>query len=378
MTLQKSSTVEFVDAPSWFPTDELEGKISAIRLSPQRDLSTSFSDLSAEVCDRFFLKSCRIEKLPSLFLEKRTRVTVDARRHFLFLGFCPVFPSLSARIAAQYRFPPNLFHCTATFSLFGQYALQFRVDRSPPSLSYFYTFERSQKSDRAYTISTIGIGGYRIRNLLSSVQFQSISPASNRHPPVKYLKLGLSFSGVLNSLEYQFNPIILGGQLDRPSRWFNFGLKTTVNGKFSLPRHFSGIFSLGGVIARDPVPDPEKFYITSPLVWGIDCLSSKKLKGGIHPAGTDFFGVMTIRKEYPIQNFMTVSPFVNGGVAILSRFPRHCVEPPAPSYLISVGGLAFLKWKRNEINFGVSLALLRSIKDNPLKIEMVIDQPSLL
>jgi hypothetical protein len=155
-------------------------------------------------------------------------------------------------------------------------------------------------------------------------------------------------------------------------------LKTAVNGHFSLPRDFSGKFSFGGVIARYPVPDPEKFYITNPLVWGIDCLSSKKSKDGIHPSGTDFFGVMTISKQYPIRNFMTVSPFVNGGVSILSKFSRHSIEPPATSYLVSVGGLGFLKWKRNEINFGVSLALLRSIKDKPLRIEMLIDQPSLL
>jgi hypothetical protein len=347
---RKSSHVEFAGAPAWLPVEELRARIAAIRLARAGDQAAAFADLSAEFRDRFLLKSVRIEKLPTLLPHKRTRVTVDAARGFDPVKFCVVMPPMSARLSGQYRFPPNALSFVVQASLFSEYKVAVVFHRphaflNAPRRSYALSVDRSQRADRPYKIATVAVGHIRVLAGTGTAVFQSVAPASNWTPaappsgPVQYYKVGLPVTAAGHGLHWAIEPMLLAGRLRGPNRWFNAALRGTVACAYPLPHDSLATFKIGGIISRYPIPDPEKFYVTHPLVWGVDFLSQKKQKNGIHPAGSDFFAAVTVKRTHALLPSLTVSPFVNAGWSTLSRVPPHSSASPASSHSVAIGVL---------------------------------------
>jgi hypothetical protein len=392
----KSSNVEFVGAPAWFPQSEVRERISEIRLSGRGDYVVAFTKLADDIAERYSLKAVRIEKLNSLLLQKRTRVTIDARWHFKWLGLYPVMGPVAARIAAQYRVPPNVLHLTATASLFGQREISLRFDHPPknflndpssfliePHRSYFYNAKRAQKADRVYSISTAGVGGFRVGGAVATAIFQTVAPVSNLEPsvplpePLRYVKGALALAANFRGADCNVESMILVGRICDARKWINVAARATATGRFDLPRGLSGSVAIGAIASWHPVPDPEKFYVTSPLVWGIGFLSGKKRKHGIHPSGSDFFGTVTLQRTYRVAEVVDVAPFLNAGVSILSRLPKHSLEKPYPLYAFTLGALTSWQKGRTDVDVAVSIPLVPVPGRVMFKIDVLCDQPSL-
>jgi hypothetical protein len=195
---------------------------------------------------------------------------------------------------------------------------------------------------------------------------------------LEYGKISLAVGRKTNGIDWKLEPMVLAGSLFNVERWIRAAARMTAAGEFAMPRGFSGSFAAGGILTRFPVPDPEKFFVKSPLVWGIDCLSAKKVRFGIHPAGSDFFGAVTVKKKVTVGGFVDVSPFANAGVSLLSKSLTPGTEEAKRVYSLSVGALVSLQWGRNVVDLGLSLPIARSSEAGVTRIELLVDQPSLL
>jgi hypothetical protein len=234
-----------------------------------------------------------------------------------------------------------------------------------------------------YRVVTVGIGGFRLYRAIGQATFQTVAPVSSLElsaplpEPLRYGKAALALTTTFRGAEWTLESMILAGRIREPGRWVNVATRATATGQFTLPRELLGSFAIGGIASWHPVPDPEKFYITCPLVWGIGFLSDTKRKHGIHPSGSDFFGTVTIRRQYCIGGILNVAPFVNAGVSILSRLTRHTIEKPHPLYALGLGALMSGQRGRTDIEVAISIPVLRVVGNGLVQIDVLIDQPSL-